>query len=662
MAKNITVSSVNNIGINNNTYEYTFKQGGIEFDDDTYISVNQTIVPNSVANISSSLGNNQFAYGLLGVQFTLSTNGNITFTLNSNASNTSTLSVNIATGYLYTGYAIEITGVTTTTPILITSIALSDVNSATASITINQSITALSGTTGVGYIVGQNVVILCPTNSVPQVNASMSDLRWLSQYSVPAVKGANLYITSVTSQSDSNPNNIYLIKLNKEIPYDAKVKQYSSATTGTYIYTITLQNGYYDIYSLNKAIQQTLYNNGHYYYNLASGVSGTVNETIYYPFSIDYSLPYYSFIATQSTFPVTSNIVTTYGTGSLHNTNFLYNSTFDNILITNNTSTTLPTIWGWTQSNTLGEIGITRGTNSVVNVTPPSSVIQAIYLKTTNTTTSVSTITSNSFYLPTTANYTLTFNLFRKNAGVGDKVDITIDGYTVTVNPSTGWSVSTNSFITVGGTTATITISYTSTNASQPNYVAISNLVLTCDTATQKPIGVNWKGEYPNNTSARVIIYPNFLTSSSPITTVSSLNSSSALVSYSISNPYCLGNYLMSSLDPIESFTTSLRTTGLPKYGLNMNPFVGFTIKCNLAKNDVSSQTDIIDVFPLLYDFGSNNIYVGDAKNDIQLRKGKYNNIQFKLCDQFGTPIPLLDNNVLMVFKISKIYLHNFQK
>jgi hypothetical protein len=95
-----------------------------------------------------------------------------------------------------------------------------------------------------------------------------------------------------------------------------------------------------------------------------------------------------------------------------------------------------------------------------------------------------------------------------------------------------------------------------------------------------------------------------------------------------------------------------------PPYGLSMNPFYGALIRCNLAENPMTAVSDIIDAFPILYPFGSNNIYTGDSRNDIKIKKGRYNNITFTLVAQDGTPLILLDNNVLMNFIINKRKKH----
>jgi hypothetical protein len=95
-----------------------------------------------------------------------------------------------------------------------------------------------------------------------------------------------------------------------------------------------------------------------------------------------------------------------------------------------------------------------------------------------------------------------------------------------------------------------------------------------------------------------------------------------------------------------------------PAYGLSMNPFYGCLIRCNLAENPMTAISDIIDAFPMLYSFGSNNIYIGDNRNDIKIRKGRYNNIIFTLVAQDGTPLTLLDNNVLMNFVIKNRRIH----
>jgi len=124
-------------------------------------------------------------------------------------------------------------------------------------------------------------------------------------------------------------------------------------------------------------------------------------------------------------------------------------------------------------------------------------------------------------------------------------------------------------------------------------------------------------------------------------------------------NQYSLGNYM--GIAGGNFFTTFPQQLKLP-YGLGMNPVNGMIIKCNLTSNDVCNQTDNIDVIPLLSNFGSNNLYIGNPFSVIKLKKGRYSSITFTLCDQNGNQITLLDENLTMSFILLKSGFKNFSK
>lgn len=58
----ITLTKANNVGINNNTYQYNFKQGSYRIEENSEICVNKAVIPNSVYNITGN--NNSFYYTL----------------------------------------------------------------------------------------------------------------------------------------------------------------------------------------------------------------------------------------------------------------------------------------------------------------------------------------------------------------------------------------------------------------------------------------------------------------------------------------------------------------------------------------------------------------------------------------------------------------------
>lgn len=62
MSYNITLNSSNVIGVNNNTYQYNFINGGVNIPEGSTIGVSQITIPYSWRNISAVLGNNTWSY------------------------------------------------------------------------------------------------------------------------------------------------------------------------------------------------------------------------------------------------------------------------------------------------------------------------------------------------------------------------------------------------------------------------------------------------------------------------------------------------------------------------------------------------------------------------------------------------------------------------
>jgi hypothetical protein len=554
--------------------------------------INQSTIAN---NISNTLGNTQFAYGIGGPTFDGSTNGNIAFTLNSSVINSNNLTLNVTSGYIYTGYVIYFNNLTTSIPIYITNISdLYSVSGTDCLISINQNITLLAGSAGSGYIVGNQIVWCATPNrlpypSVPQVNALLSDAEWVNSNTESVIDGNMTYITNVIPQDDTNVNNIYILTISRPIPYEAQVAEYTyTPSTGTYIYPISLNDGYYEISDINLALQDTMYNNGHYYFN---------NETIYYPVSLSIYYPDNTFSCDQpyGGEVAPENIQNIYGTGANINTNYLQNSNFNNISITNNSYVSVANIYGWVQSSSDGATGLGRGTNSACVVAPPSSVNQYAIFQSNNTSASVS-ITSNYFYLYA-GTYTLDMDIYKKNTGGGDLMNFTITGEggatTQTLNPTGGsWTNPPLTFTQATDQYVYLTITYTTSNPSQPNYVCLSNLILKSTTPSQQPNGTLWKGGYAEQIAdynIPIIIFPNMFSQTSA--------SFYGLKYTYYTNQYSLGNYLSSESNC--AFNTSMGF-GPPKYGLLMNPFDGmYTYTFASLNYDTSYNFSVtsVDIF-----------------------------------------------------------------
>jgi hypothetical protein len=659
MAKNITISSANNIGVNNNTYKYNFKEGGIVFDDDNYLSCNQIVVPNSITNVSQEYNNTQFAYAVSGVGYVGGTgNSPIAFTLNSNVTNSNTLFLNITNGFLWRNYALIFTGLTTSTPIFITNISRADVNSSNANVTINQNITLSSGATGTAYIVG-NQMIIQTISGCPKVNMR------LDQFQVFNIAGARTlingfnYITAVQVQNLQNINNIYIITLYNSFPYEAQFAYYALTSQSVFVFTVTLPSGYYDVPALNTALQQQMFDNGHYFFTNypVNGVSpsGYNNQGITYPISLDIDYTIYSLKITTPTLPSLSNLQTTYGSSAYVNTNYVVNGSFDDYsFFPLNNNGNVISLAGWNLTTTNGgQIFAQNGTAlwNAVSYSPPTvQYTQFVYLISNIVSSSTVAITqSSSVYFPA-GSYTLYYWARKSSVGGAgiDTLTITLNtNYTNTGISGTTWTRFSQAF-TSTGQNITVAFSYFSSNTSQAISVLLTGIEIVNNNSLQQT--TRWKGEYRGGGNGSVAF------NAFQIPTYGYEVANNQLF-YNLPNKYSIGQLLVAQR--FNAFLQGGQTFPSFPYGIYLAPSNGIIIRCDLLQNPLNKNSDILDAFPILYAYGTNNLYTGDARNDIKIKKGKYSSLIITLCDLNGNPIKLLDNNVLLTFIIKKKYDHH---
>ncbi len=673
MAENITISSANNIGLYNNSYQYNFKNGSTEFDDDTYITSNQIILPNSIANISPALNNNRFAYSLLGNAYEGGTGSSpIAFTLNTSVSNSNVISLNITYGFLWIGYAIFFNNLTTSNPIYITNISLADVNSATASITINQNITLSAGATGSARMVG-NQIIIQTIYGAPKPNMLLDENGTRNSLGFLTLDSTNIYYLSVLPQNQANTNNIFLITISQSIPYEADLSWIDILTFGDYIYPVILETGYYNMEDINLELQKTMFSNGHYI--IKDPTDGTHSHThhpyfrnhisstnLIFPITISTNYKKYGFSLSLPFLP--SNVVTSYGSLAYVNSNYVVNWDFNDIILNNNSAVEPVNINGWNKiTSNGGRIVLQRGATLLASVIPGFAVIispppntdftQFIILTSTISSSSVAKIeVTNSIDL-IAGSYTLYYYARKTSTGALDTLTITLDtNYSTNAISGSTWARYSQSFTLAVDTAIPLAFQYTTTNPTQPIGLCLTGIQIINN---QSPINnpVMWQNRYIG-TSYPSISFGSFQTPTSY--SIGSLGQ----YSFEYSNKYSLQQYYNSSsfLSFMNIYNIDENNTPPPRYGLSMNPFYGALIRCNLAENPMTAVSDIIDAFPMLYPFGSNNIYTGDSRNDIKIKKGRYNNITFTLVAQDGTPLILLDNNVLMNFIINKRKKH----
>jgi hypothetical protein len=683
MSRLISINSKNNISINNNTYKYKFATGSIVIDDNNTLAIEQVSVPNSVCNFTNSYGNLTFGYVVGGKSSLFSSalgggSANITFSIAPQSGYTITL--NITSGFLWIGYYVTIVGLNTSQPLIITNISINDVASSTASVTFNQYVvtTGIGATTGVAYIVGNQMIVGSSSIiNLPQVNMLLTSSGFNSN-GTNTLSGFLTVITSVLQQVYNAA--IYLITLSNPIPYSALITQFYSGTISNYMFPVTLSQGYYQASDINSALHATMFNNGHYYYQYSTNpvtsvqASGLTNTTIYYPLSISNNYTNYSFNIVSTPSYSGSGIESQYGTGATFPSQYISNGDFTYQYVPVNTSVLMGTLANWTYSATNGTVYLNNGSTSFASpvVYPTGSNYLTLYQPTTSYPSI--TLTSSSVYIPS-GTYSFGLNYYYTNIAIVTSITVKL----INTNTSTTWSI-TASPVVASTNTWTGGISYagfglgvftttipSGTYANQVQFVFSSSAgtIGSSISITQLAIIPYNQGTLPYFPSPSYPYYPVWQ-GGTQVSNVFSLllpnayqpTSSSlvnGLVTYTTTNKYSLGYYLGASLAPDMALTNGTVTNfvngySLPPFGLNMNPIVGFIIKCNLTSNNVSNITDAIDGIPLLNNFGSNNLYVGNPFSNIKLRKGRYSDITFTLCDQNGNEVALLDPTVVLSF------------
>jgi len=640
LSKNITLNSKNNVGPNNNTYVYNFQQGALQIDDNDNLNIGSLILPNSVANVSSSYNNNQFAYIMSGLPFYGGSNYATAFVSDGIVSNSNTFNITIYAGIIYIGYAITITGLTGVYYVtnIVYDVADTFVGNLHATITLDQSISSIglpsNLASGTAYIVGNKMLV----SIVPPV-ANISYIPKVNMYLPPtSFAGNNFNLFNYITAVDAYPNisgtssSLILITLKNAIPYSSLVNELYTTSYDKYINWVDLPTGYYDVPALNTALHQTMYNNGHYYFK---NTTGSTNATIIYPQSIVCDTKKYGIYTTNTEAQpiIGSSLTTKYGSNITYNNIIIQNGSFSDFPISTNSYFLFPTyqlnpfLLSVIYSGGL-QYYVGNGTNSLVLVSPP--VPQYILYSVTSGTVGLKIAQDFYGYAGT---YTWSFSAYMKNADATIQIRTSINGVF-------------NSFTPVAGAWTTFTFTNTissSINSSIEievlNILNVNNVAITAITAVNTtPIGVNWVNGYENVSSSPCQVF---------------LNVSQSTAGYSVSpNKYSLGYMGVSSTDLFSTIPTTATYT-MP-YGIGMNFIYGAIIRCNLVENTIYVLTDILDALPFIYSFGSNTTYYGDEKNLIKLRKGRYNNITIQICDQNGNPLILLDNNVLLSFRISK--------
>jgi len=102
---------------------------------------------------------------------------------------------------------------------------------------------------------------------------------------------------------------------------------------------------------------------------------------------------------------------------------------------------------------------------------------------------------------------------------------------------------------------------------------------------------------------------------------------------------FTIGNYGINSL---TNFSINSNTTPV---GSTVNSLI---VRCSLVSNNISSQTDIIDSFPISGTFGSNLNYTNNIEKWSKLNSGRYSSFTITIVDQNFNDVDILDSNLLI--------------
>ena len=102
---------------------------------------------------------------------------------------------------------------------------------------------------------------------------------------------------------------------------------------------------------------------------------------------------------------------------------------------------------------------------------------------------------------------------------------------------------------------------------------------------------------------------------------------------------FTTGNY---GINSAVAYSINSNTTPV---GSTVNSLI---VRCSLVSNNISSQTDIIDSFPISGTFGSNLNYTNNIEKWSKLNSGRYSSFTITIVDQNFNDVDILDSNLLI--------------
>ena len=392
---------------------------------------------------------------------------------------------------------------------------------------------------------------------------------------------------------------------------------YTMPTTGstTTTITITLPDGFYDATRLNQYLYTDLKSRKYYFYD---STTGTSNPTILYPINFSYNTTKYTTDITFYYIPSSSgNVQSQFGT------NYVW------ALGTYPTVSETPSVYINPASSTqiTTQASSTIATNTIIATSTASSI--------TGTALSITVGTG-----------TVAIGQYITGSGV-------LQGTVITAGSGTSWTV--NKSQTVASTAmnyytnnpayGVLTLGASNTAVQAGQY--ISGTGVRQGTQIISGSGTSWQVSFPQTVSSTTITFSTFTPLTNQTYTFGNVFGFPA-GSYPSQRVYYEGSVSIANgtgQPVILSGNSLLASPSFSPLGSSVNAVI---VRCNLIRNDVSAQSDILDVVPINASFGSNINYNPLSQGWVKLKSGKFSSLVITLFDQNFNPILAQDPNLLI--------------
>lgn len=392
---------------------------------------------------------------------------------------------------------------------------------------------------------------------------------------------------------------------------------YTMPTTGstTATITITLPDGFYDATRLNQYLYSDLKTRKYYFYD---STTGTSNPTIIYPINFSYNTTKYTTDINFYYIPSSSgNVQSQFGT------NYVW------------ALGTYPTL-SETPSVFINPVSTRQITTQASSTIATNTIIA---------TSTASSITGTSLTI-TVGTGTVAIGQFITGSGV-------LQGTVISAGSGTSWTV--NKAQTVASTSMNY---YTSNPANGLLTLGASNTLVQAGqyvTGTGVRIGTqilsgsgtSWQVSFPQTVSSTTITFSTYNPLSNQTYSFGNVFGF-PVGAYPPQKVYYEGSVSIANgtgQPVVVSGNSLLASPAFSPLGSSVNAVI---VRCNLVQNDVSAQSDILDVLPINAAFGSNINYNPLSQGWVKLKSGKFSSLVITLFDQNLNPILAQDPNLLI--------------